>query len=390
MLKRTITLSVLLFFIFYATQISLAGRFVQMGRFFRGLAMGNTGISSARDIDALFYNPAALANVQDNFIQAAVQMNQGAYLEKPGQDIANIFNTPLFLFGIPKYGASFLKNYPPRSTVGGILSVAVNYQVVDRGLNISGIFMQEIDAVYTIDRTNTNYKGEFRTRFDQTGIVGLSYPFFLGQIVLGLNLKFVTRAWFSSEYFLADANGGKPPNNSLAGGLFSIPKSFGFGADLGILYRMPGFLRFRAGFSVINVLGLNFANKSLNSPQELNIGVSIGPTIKRFRLIIALDYRDLIFSNGINDDRSRDYSIVKRIHFGAELGYYVEDKTFPLLNLRVGVNQGLFTAGAEVNLLFNRNMVIGYTYHTEDIGRNGAKIAVPNHIFYISTGFNLP
>ena len=156
--------------------------------------------------------------------------------------------------------------------------------------------------------------------------------------------------------------------------------------------------RFRHGsYRCVSMLeGLNFSDvdptleEQMKTPQEVNVGASIGPTSGRWRTVVALDIRDIGYNNGKKLDGTIDDSFVKRTHLGLELGYFVETKTFALLNFRAGLNQGLFTYGAETIFFWGRNLVLGYgsfsEYANSPRGQAGTEVESDSTYYYIALG----
>ncbi|MBL0691611.1 MAG: hypothetical protein JJV97_04705 [SAR324 cluster bacterium] len=368
----------LLLFLLIIAQVGSSQGFHQSGRSFRGLAMGNTGISSAHDNDAIFYNPATLPNLQRNFIDfLSVQVSASQSIDKLFDLISGL------QLDLGEEDERLLNAEATSGLLGVLAMINFNYQSIDRGFNVSAILAYDLDHIYQIDtNAQQGIAGVFSTRFDQITEVAMSFPFGLGRFVLAGGAKRIVRKQGNYNYSLAESKAGKKPPSI---GDFSVEESFA--GDLGFLYRQPGNLRFRMGMSVLNVGGLKFKNDpSYDWPQEVNFGMSIGPTLGRWRSIIAFDYRDILRKGGQYYPGQENTSSVERTHAGIELGYFVENKTFALLNLRAGLNQGLPTYGVEMNFLFGRTLVLGYTHHAEYIGFSGSKIAVPSNTVYVSFG----
>ncbi len=353
-----------------------SGDFKGSGRSMRAMAMGDTGISSAHDNDALFYNPATLPNLQRSYFDlATVQLSSpfgltevfdgyNASTRSNADDIKNV-----------------LENNVEADRVTALAFVSGNYQFADRGWNFAGYGGVEFDSVYT-NNTNDPKSTVLVSRYDQMAGIGISAPLFLGDNSFGIGLKGIKRRQAKYSYSLAPGAVNETiPSSTNRGEALTA-----YGVDLGYMYRMPGQLRLRTSLAMLNVGGLKFSDKSYDTPQELNFGVSVGPTFAHWRTLIALDIRDILQENGKTATGEKDDSWVKRSHFGMELGYFVERKTFGLLNFRVGANQGLLTYGMEMNFIFGRTIVLGYTYFQEDLGDGSTKKVVKNNVYYVSFG----
>jgi len=347
------------------------------GSSFRSMAMGNTGVASAHDNEALFYNPASLADIQRNYfdlLSAQLTLPPSQTNFSTGRSDYNDSKKPS-----GEDPNSVASQVGTANKWGARLQSSFAYQFIDRGWSVGGAILAEANA-YSAVQNQSKYQAVLSAYSDIIRIAGFSVPFGFGSFVIGASGKTVER---TRDMFSAGMNS----KNQVEVQTFSEKGNSSPAADVGALIRVPGRMRFRMGVAVINAGGLKFKNQLLNEDQEVVVGFGIAPTVDKWRTMIALDFRDLTKKKGQTIDKIEDPSFKKRTHFGMELGYYVERKTFALFNVRAGLNQGLPTWGAEFNFLFGRTLVIGVTSFQEDISNpNQSPLIVKSMIYYLSLG----
>ena len=194
--------------------------------------MGNTGISSAHDNETIFYNPASLANVQRSYLDIlAVQLATPLSVSDL-QDSYSAINQ-----GEPDAVNNFINNAPESGTIGFSGMISFNHQAIDRGWNIAGTFLSEFRQDYVIvnDDPLEDKEAIYQTRLDNVIALAISYPFNLGEYVIGATVKRVQRRLYDYSYSVIEAAEKR-----------EVPKSEDYdegtanGFDLGFLYRKPG------------------------------------------------------------------------------------------------------------------------------------------------------
>ncbi len=147
--------------------------------------------------------------------------------------------------------------------------------------------------------------------------------------------------------------------------------------DFGLLYKIPflAVLKPTFGISVLNI-----GNPKLGDlgeyPQMVNVGFSLNPVIRGFKgLKIGIDYVD------ITKNIKYDESVGKRLRYGFELKL-IDNMAFGL-DLRAGVYQSYFTAGAELRLAV---LDIIFTTYAEELGVYAGQIEDRRYI--VSAGLS--
>lgn len=337
---------------------------ITMGRSYRALAMGNTGVAIANDNAALYYNPAILANVEgwwldyaawtfetsDGFNNAERLLMLGS-LEFPYINRSGLAN---------ELKSDFLAQDNPymRGSVG--IHFTANLQKI--GWSIAGSYLMEV-TMTTIDTTGDSAVDIIFQRSDLIQKAGISIPLGLGQWVLGISGVSITRQ---------DARDSTSDSITNFGS-----KETAIGYDVGLLYRFSNRARITFGLVAQNVGGIKFGSEAdYAEPQMVNLGFGMTQEFGLTRLNLALDLRDIL------TDRERKNTL----HAGAEIGLFPNDSGGSFLTLRAGYNNGYTTQGAELNL-FNHSTIFGYTIYQEEVGTYPATVSSPRKVIYFSMGF---
>lgn len=351
---------ILLFLSLYGyPEIAQAQETITMGRSYRSLAMGNTGVASASDSSALFYNPAILANVTSWWVDYSawtIEVSDGFKNEEYPLMIGAINFPYLNIDGLSNdQKSTFLEKDNPyiRGTAGANLAINLS----QRGWTVAGNYMYEVLMTTKDDGAN------IYQRFDKIQKVGMSIPIGLGQWVLGVNGTMITRKSATDPSTDTITTWGE--------------ENSGIGYDVGILYRMSNKARVTLGVVVQNYGDITFGDVTGDTePQMISVGASMNHEWGPFRLVLALDVRDL------QTDRDRKQTI----HAGLELGMFPNSTGGSFLTYRSGYNNGYLSQGLELNF-GNHSMIVGYTVYSEEVGTYPEKVASLRRVGYFSMGF---
>ncbi|NQU63160.1 MAG: hypothetical protein HQ517_02590 [SAR324 cluster bacterium] len=377
MTKKYLRLWLILSLIAGIPAVGNAIEYRRLGQDYRSLAMGNTGIASANNSAALFYNPAAMANIfnwwvdlpflQVTYSEDALSLYEmakdGSFkLDTKDEQIdfmnSNIGKNPYIKLDA---GANFFLNLDKKG-----LTLGANYTyeaVLD--IEVRNPSLPEINAFIRLDHVR------------QTGV---SIPIGLGQLVLGISYKVIERTQLDFSYDI---------NKALAEDEFpSLDKDglrgIGTGYDVGFLYRTANESRIVIGGVWRKRIDLEEAEEI---PEEYALGLSMVHSFGIFRLVSAMDWRDITNQQGSEGDKSYK----RRLHYGLELGILPLSKNSSWLTLRTGVNQGYRTteyygiSGIEIAL--GHAMILGYTKYIEETGEFAGQKPSPRTVIYLSFGF---
>lgn len=330
---------------------------LSMSRSYRSLAMGQTGIASANDSAALFYNPAILANVKGWWLDYSAWTLDGSD-SITAVEAAPMVVSPVFPYlnrdGISNGDKStFLSKENPylRGNAGANLTI----NLTDKGVSIAGSYLLETIATLT-DNGATIYQ-----RDDTIRKAGVSIPLGQGSLVLGLAAAQIERRIAEDATTDSITNWGT--------------RNTGTGYDIGLLYRMANKARLTFGLVMQNYGGIDFGESAMAENEHIGFGVSMNQEIGIFRIVPAIDIRN------INSEAERNNTL----HAGIEIGIFPNSTGGSYLTYRTGLNQGYLTQGVELNF-FNHYMIIGYTLYGEEVGEGTDKKESRRAVAYFSLG----
>ncbi|MGE0174252.1 MAG: hypothetical protein AB7T49_15755 [Oligoflexales bacterium] len=326
------------------------------------LGRGDTGIAIADDHDAIFYNPAGLAqgtgiyketvllsplievssDTKDLIRQISVEGNSDpeTLLSHEGK------NQHIGLY-------DFLGIVLRRAAVGAFVGNQTNI-LVRKDPDEAGLNMVEANAYG-----------------NQGAAFSIAESFFSSSLMVGGTFKYLRRQSAELSMSLAESSNMsdqlEDENN--------MTQTQGSGADLGLIYRVGTRAPFSLGVHVENVgtTKLTAAEEGSGDdslPQMIHAGIALEPGTKYSKFRLLLDYRDIT-----NEEETTLY---KRIHVGSEI------VVGRFLGLSGGLNQGYPTMGLYVNLYFLRFDVGAYS---EEVGSRAGARPDKRYYFKLFAGF---
>ena len=377
MTKKCLTFWILLLLTIGMPAALHAIEYRRIGQDYRSLAMGNTGIASANNSAALFYNPAAMANIFTWWVD--LPFLQVTYSED-ASTLYDMAQDGSFNLETQQDQIDFMNDFIGQNPYIKLDTGANFFLNLDsKGLTLGANYTYE--AVLDIEVRNPSLP-EIHSfmRLDHIRQTGVSVPIGLGKLVLGVSYKVIERKELDFTYDL---------NNALAEDEFPTLdsdgiKGSGTGYDVGFLYRTATQTRFMIGGVWRSKIDLKEAT---DIPEEYALGVAMTFEYGIFRLISAMDLRDLTTQQGSEGDKSFN----RRLHYGFELGILPLSKNTSWITLRTGWNQGyratetLGLSGVEIAL--GHNLILGYTKYIEETGEYAGQKPSPRTIVYLSFGF---
>ncbi|MBT4286192.1 MAG: hypothetical protein HOD92_02560 [Deltaproteobacteria bacterium] len=341
---------------------------------YRSLGMGNTGIASANNSATLFYNPAALANITDGWvdipaIQATyspeasaiyAEIQKGGFLETTEDQLA------------------FMEEYMGKKIyvqVDAGINAFINLD--KKGTTIGGNYMVERILDFDIQNPALPEIAGFE-RYDQMKLVGFSYPIGLGQFVLGLGAQTLIRKERSYVFTTTQALAGEAFPSIALTDVADGSSDTGTGYDVGFLFRFASPYRvvlagvWRSGISM---------DEATDIPPEAALGFTMAHEFGPFKWVMAIDVRDLTQEQGSEGDKSW----ARRIHGGMEFAMFPTSDLNYLLTVRGGYNQGYKSLGAEFRL--GNSLVIGVAQFSEEVGEFAGDKENKRTAAYVSLGF---
>ena len=322
----------------------------EIDRIFRSpysLGRGDAGISTSDGHEAIFYNPAGIANGKGIY-KEAVFASPAIILSTDTKDLA-------------KKIAIEKKNSPEtlRQHLGRNQHLAVS--------NFTGIVLRRaaIGALVSSQSNILVYKSKYQggleevkgsTATNQVLTFSVAEKFFNDALLVGATAKYITRAVGKIQVSILDAqNFGETLNQDDI-----IGTGRGGGGNLGLIYQTKGRNSLSLGFTIENVGDTQIipdkpseAIQNLKQTINAGIGYTLGTRLSSFKF--NLDIRDLQKKNETN--------MKKNFHGGFEISFR------DITGFTTGINQGYGTFGIFVDLGIMRGDFGVYTQETgERIG----------------------
>ena len=339
----------------------------------RALGMGNAALALSYDESALFYNPAGLANVKTFIFQLPIEVVYNSEASKQSSNITSLITKKKsladVLSGLKGKDIYFrtLLDFDSQFGAGGYApnyALAIPFGDRNSGFTLAAFYGGEQTIRFGVSSAGTQLTTE--SRRDHSLNLGLGFPLAQGKWLLGVTAQQIERC-------------DKPSDNISVGKVTNLTDAICASADLrkgqalhaGIQRRvaMLGGLRITWALTAHNIGTLKFSRKSgetnpVDVPPEYGFGLSLQPKLGPIRWLIAADLRDLTKTHP--DDTScktnSSYSCwKKRMHLGAELGFFTIDESSSVIAFRYGFNQGYPTKGIELNpLIFSKAINLQY------------------------------
>lgn len=311
-----------------------AAELLDLNQSIRALGMGGAYLTSARNGDALFYNPAELADVSGLHWEVA---NLSTGLN--GLEIFNLLKGGISLNSPSDYNKFFGTNV--WLDAGGKTSLVMpNFGIAAYSSYTLGFQLH-----------NPAYP-QFNTTFlnDLGFIVGGALQV-APMTTFGMNLKRITRWGGSKDIGVGTIVSG--------GGVDSIKNAFdskgvGYGIDASLMYKLPTPLSPTFVLSWQDIGVTSFQKTSgTEAPSRikdnLSAGLGLNLDLPGLDVYGSFDYKH------INDNSEQ---LGKKLHFGTEV-------SLPFIDIRAGLSQGYPSYGVGMNLFLFR---LDAAYYFEEMG----------------------
>lgn len=348
----------LVFLLMIVSSLSYAQEYPYIYKGVRPMGMGGAFVAVSNDANALFYNPAGLADirtVRTSILPLEFELGEKAYdIYKDAADVD---------FDDETETAEFLREY-----IGERAHLAMNlfpyYSMPGFAFCLIGTARMDLE-VY--DR---QYPKVFTNVISDVGAgAGYARPLFDGTLLVGASAKYIYRQSLTEHYTVLDITS-EDLDDLIDDDLVD---GSGVLVDLGVIYKLDhiGLSGARLGISANNLVG-----SDLGDAQDIDDHIDIGFAVERqfwiTKTTLAADYVDLFSQVGDDDDPA------KRIRLGAEI-------SFPkILSVRVGLYQGYFSSGLTLDAKYARIDVLTYA---EEIGAYAGQRVDRRYSFRFTLGF---
>jgi len=350
------------FFMLTLVPLSSAAEYGRLHRGVRPLGMGGAFTAVADDENALFYNPAGLAEIST--VQVGI-VNPLVEASKNTVDFINdIQDADLDDTGEV---ADLLRDYLGEHLhARAALYPHVGLNIAGYGVMVAGLAQVSLDAEVH-NPTWPELQADFVRDLGVMGGVGARLP--LSGLRVGAALKFIERESLNETYNAVDIASDDFDNQVED----DYQSGSGVGLDLGAIYRLPfvHVVDLDVGLAVVNLPKMNMGDAK-DIETEANLGLAAKKGFAGFDLIGAVDFMDITHSQSADPDN------MKRLHMGLEL------QLPAILAVRAGINQGYLTAGATLDFWVLR---LDAATYAEEMGSHAGQKADRRYVGQISIGW---
>ena len=296
------------------------------------LGRGDAGLAIADDHEAIFYNPAGLAQGQGIF-------NRAIFLSPAfefSDDARNMMNA------LQDEDADTAEILLKRVGKNQHLGLYNSTALVFRRAALSIFNGQTTDILVYKSPAAGGLEAVKAQLVTSNGIAfALAQDFLNKSLFVGANVKYLHRGQAKLEANVADAESvGELDSSEL------FKSGMGTSVDLGVIYKLPGRLQPSVAATINNVGGANFKRMSEEAgtpdglKQVVNLGVAIQPQSKMSKFKLMAEIWD------VTSQISK--STIKKLHLGGDLS------VLDTIGFTAGLSEGWSSGGLYVDLRFLR------------------------------------
>ncbi len=324
----------------------------------RPMGMGGAFVAISNDANALFYNPAGLADIREKRISIfplEVEFGQNAY---------DIYSDALDVdFDNEEETAEFLRSY-----IGDYAHAGVNfvpsYSKPNFALALIGTFNSNLQA-----RNLQSPRLIVETVTDAGVATGYALSFLDDNLLVGASAKYIFRRSLDEEYTVLDIT-----TEDFEDRLDDDTED-GSGAllDIGLIYKFSDIqIGEKTSAFQIGISANNFVDNDMGDAQDIDEHIDLGLAATLDKWTFALDYVDLF--NQVGDDEDMG----KRLRLGAEWAVK------PFLFLRLGLYQGYPTFGVGLE---TKNVQFDVLTYAEEVGTYSGQRDDRRYMMRLGLGF---
>ncbi len=348
-------------------QVAKADLFQYQYRSARYLGRGDTGVASASGGDAMFYNPAGIA-------QGAQLINE-LVLISPQVEGSNNVRTVYSKINENDQAALV---YLLQNTNKPFYLAAQNLTaVVFKRFALGAMQRGDINVQAKQDAATGIPSVSVDANFWNGAYMSVAKDYYNEQILIGATGKYIQKREYNISLTALQIDSQLQKNVLTQTFIDSERKATGLGADLGGMVILHKETETQIGI-VLRNLGMEYTLPSIYEnkgvpdadPQELNIGATTSFGTKRGRLKLFVDYKDIL------NQQMQD--TLKHTHFGLE--YNLEN----IIIVMTGLNQGYPSYGAGLNFRIIR---FESGIYTEEISDLAGQTASTRYFARLSIGW---
>jgi len=353
---------------FFPFEMAFADPYQYQYRSARYLGRGDAGLASASGVDAIFYNPAGIAQGPNQFKELVIVSPQ----VEGSENVKTVYDKKQE--GDKQALDYILQNKNEPFYLAGQNVDAVVFKKFALGAMQRG----EINAVVKEDSSTGMPSVNINSNVWNGAYMTMAHDTLNGRLLFGVTGKFVQKREYNLNLTALQIDSQLQNNTLNQTFLDSERKGNALGADFGSMFIIDKDSETQLGV-VFRNFGMDYkwvipANGRApdSDLQELNVGASTSFGTKKGRVKLFADYRDLFNLQNLH------YTL--HTHLGME--YNLENT----LIVMFGLNQGYVTYGLGLNLKIIRIEVGSYT---EEMGDRPGQIANTRYFGRVSLGWLL-
>lgn len=322
----------------FVSSLCLADEYPYIYKGFRPMGMGGAFVAVSNDANALFYNPAGLADIEKTRVSLF-----SLEIETDKNTVSLIQDGLKTDFSNGTESSQFVRDHMGDHDHLG-LAIVPSYSMPRFAFCVLGTGRLDLDV------RDRQYPKLDVDVINDIGLgAGYAHPFLDNNLLVGASAKYIQRQSLTQEYTIADLS------NKLSDRINDdLKKGNGILVDLGVIYKLSKlqFANSRVGISANNLIGGGLGDAA-DATQHVDIGYAQDVDFKFTSATFAIDYVDIF------NQFKQDSDIAKRLRLG------VECKFLDIINVRAGLYQGYLTAGLNLEARIVRFDLLTYA---EEVG----------------------
>ena len=334
-MKKIPFLTVLFVFV---SCLCLAAEYPYIYKGFRPMGMGGAFVAVSNDANALFYNPAGLADIDS--IRVSIF---GLEIESGKNTVGLIKDALDTDFDNATESARFLRDHMGDHSHLG-LAIVPSYSMPRFAVTVLGSGRMDMEV-----RDRQYPKLDVDVISDIGAGAGYAHPFLDNSLLVGVSAKYIHRQSLTQEYTVADLS------DELSDRIKDdMEKGNGILVDFGVIYKLSkfDFANTRLGISANNLFGSDLGDAA-DATRHVDIGFAQDLDLKVTKATFAIDYVDIF------NQFDQDSDLAKRLRLGVECEF------LDIINVRAGLYQGYVTAGLNLEARIVRLDLLTYA---EEVG----------------------
>ena len=316
----------------------------------RPLGMGNAFVGQADDFNALYYNPAGLAWLDDwTFEVIGLRTEVSTNTLDAVADVTDLTESGS---GSTKATIELIKKQGG-TPLGFSFGLEPYFVMPHFGFALALDFLANVTF-------HNDITFDVRTGPRLTLPIGYATTFFRDRLALGLNFKILAQAGVDSTFDI-DSIETLTKGNEGEGSLADyVTGGYGQGVDFGLLFRPDPGVPVTFGLSVMDFGGTPFTKASIGD------GTAVGAPDTRLPSVnTGISYKPFKTESQYVTVNADVVAINQPVHYSKKVNFGTEYGLGKFLKLQGGLHQGEWTAGAQLDLMLLR---LRFASYAEQLG----------------------